>query len=198
MGYSEGTSLKGLDVFNSTPQTVADLNRLRELIELVGNVREGTVAEMNALVAPQKYPGLMFFANDDGSGALYVCLSNLQWMMLSSARQSGQPTMNTPYTLGSGAGISNRFVKRDGEVRINAQIVKSAGVIGVGETVMTLPVGFRPYATMVTPACAITNGGNFGFITYQIQTNGAVTVQWLSSQGSSPTVAWLEHSFETV
>lgn len=71
MGYTEGTSPKGGPSFNNTPQTTADFQRLRDYIEQQGNARVGVLAEMNALVAPERYDGLTFYATDVGRTFIY-------------------------------------------------------------------------------------------------------------------------------
>lgn len=71
MGFTEGSGPEGLPAFTNTPQTTADLNKLRDLVVLRGNSRKGTFADMNALVAPEVFDGLTFYATDVGRTFLY-------------------------------------------------------------------------------------------------------------------------------
>jgi hypothetical protein len=64
-----------MDTFNSTPQTVADLNRLVTLIGRMGNLRVGPQSDREALSGTELFEGLHFYDTTldllfkyDGSG----------------------------------------------------------------------------------------------------------------------------------
>lgn len=71
MGYTEGGSPEGGPDFNSTPQTTADFQRLRDYIEERGNSRKGTLDQMNALVPPEAFDGLQWQTTDGHGTWLY-------------------------------------------------------------------------------------------------------------------------------
>lgn len=71
MGFIDGAGPEGLPAFTNTPQTTADFNEVRDLIVKRGNSRKGTAAEMNALVAPEAFDGLTFYATDIGRTFIY-------------------------------------------------------------------------------------------------------------------------------
>jgi hypothetical protein len=67
MGYTDGGSPHGGPVFNSTPQTVADLNKGREFTEEVGNHKTGTTAQRDAATGSKVWDGLFWSDTTDGN-----------------------------------------------------------------------------------------------------------------------------------
>lgn len=72
MGYTPGVGTKGLGEFTASSSTTADLNKLLELIALVGNYRGAlTEDERDDIVGDALYAGLLVFNTDSARLEIY-------------------------------------------------------------------------------------------------------------------------------
>lgn len=103
MGYSASGGPKGLGTFNSTPQTVADLTKLVELIARMGNYRGAvTASERDLITGGALYNGLLIYNTTDGTveifnGSAWVVLLRLIRPMLKVVG-GGQSCANSTFT----------------------------------------------------------------------------------------------------
>jgi len=86
VGYTN-TSTRGGPDFNGTPQTVADLNRLRDYVEEFGNISKGSTLARNAVTGAAKYTGRLWF--DVDLGILFVCVGTT-WVPLIRTTATGR------------------------------------------------------------------------------------------------------------
>lgn len=92
MGYTASGGPGGLGVFNNSPSTVADLNKLVELMASVGNVRKGTATERGMLSGAQLFDGLVWSETD--TGQLWMRVAGV-WTMIASVPILVQATSTT-------------------------------------------------------------------------------------------------------
>ncbi|MFF2274220.1 hypothetical protein ACFVTX_18240 [Agromyces sp. NPDC058136] len=88
MGYVDGAGAEGAPQFNTTPQTVADLNRLRDLVVQRGNRLKGTTAQRNALAGAILVDGLEFYDQTDKRTYVYAAGG---WVVRGPAANQANP-----------------------------------------------------------------------------------------------------------
>lgn len=73
------------------------------------------------------------------------------------------------------------------QVTVNLQFTKGTAIVA-GETVATLPAGFRPPTLVVAPGFT-TTGSNVGTVQFQIAATGVITINYVQAAAASS--AWL-------
>lgn len=137
MGYNSSGGPKGLGVFNNTPQTVADLNQLRDMIARVGNFREGNQADQDAVIGDALYEGLFFYRTD--INRLDVC-NGTGWDVVFQDWTSYSPTA----TAVTGGTITAKFqrVGKTVNVVIKHQLAgTNGGITGAVRYSLPIPAG---------------------------------------------------------
>lgn len=156
MGYTASGGPKGLGVFNNSPQTVADLNQLRDLIATVGNYR-GTLteAQRDAITGAALYTGLLVYNTTASKLQMYTGAGwSSVWSPATAVGTSVTPAAGTGFTLSN-----NQLYMRDGWLLGSIDWAKNSGTLSHGDGILTLPVGARPthdsaVASIMTPAPA--------------------------------------------
>lgn len=142
MGYTTTGGPKGLGQFNNTPQTTADLNKLRDLIALMGNFRGSvTESERDSITGDARYDGLMVFNVE--AGQLEVWSDDLaDWWSPMSPAIFGPETMGPNWSESSAYPILFRIV--GDRVDIEGAATLSAG--GAFTNILTVPTAAIPSA----------------------------------------------------
>lgn len=148
MGWTSTGGPKGLGSATSTPSTVADFDKMIELIAQQGNYRGPvTEAERDAIAGDALYEGLMVYNTTAGTIEVFggsgwdVVYVDSGWQSLTLA--------NSWLNFGGGY-ASARYRKVNGIVYIQGTI--KSGTVAPGTLLATLPAGFRPSAHIVAPA----------------------------------------------
>ncbi|SDR70824.1 MULTISPECIES: hypothetical protein [Microbacterium] len=142
MGYSPTGGPKGLGTFNDTPQTAADLNKLRDLLALMGNYRGGMAeSERDAINGPSRFDGLAVF--NQNTGEINVWSEDaFDWLSPTTETVFGPESMGPGWTESPTYPILLRLVG-------NRVHVEGAAVVGSGAAfthIFTAPVLTRPTA----------------------------------------------------
>ena len=174
MGYTAGTGTRGLDTYNSTPQTVADLQRLNDKIGERGHFRSGSTATRTALTGISVWEGLHFYDTSldvlykhDGSG----------WVAYDTTTTVSLTTFGTDWA--ATGGYSPFLVVTGKRREIFGAATRSVGGARIG--FMTIPSGHRPAVnTFINPA--ITSNGEFAAVV--VNTTGSVDLP--TGYGAAP------------
>jgi len=102
MGFAL-TGTNGQPVYNTTPQTVLDLQAAADYAALVGNTKKGTTTQMNALTGVFVWAGLLFSNNDDG---LVYRYNGTTWKRLLAGLNMVKPTSAVGGTINGDGAIS--------------------------------------------------------------------------------------------
>lgn len=184
MSYTASGGPKGLGVFGSTPQTVADLNQLVTLIARVGNYRgQVTEAQRDAITGTALYAGLVLFNSDSGALEMY---SGSGWDQLIPAPGSANVTLETGW---QNQDQVLKVTRRSGIGFLTGRVSRASGS---STKVGTMPAGYRPvettHASLNSLGSAATDGARF-IVT--ANANGDITVAHLSGSPAWNTGSWL-------
>jgi hypothetical protein len=140
MGYSPTGGPKGLGSFNDTPQTAADLNKLRDLLALMGNYRGATTeAERDAITGAARFDGLAVF--NQNTGEINVWSEDaFDWLSPTTEAVFGPESMGNGWSESPTYPILLRLVG-------NRVHVEGAAVVGSGasfDNIFTAPALTRP------------------------------------------------------
>lgn len=170
MGYTASGGPKGRGVFNNSPQTVADLNQLVQLIADFGNYAGAkTEAQRDAITGAALYTGLMVYNTTAGKLQMYTGSGwTSVWSPSTTVGSSVTPVAGPNYTLSN-----NTLFLRSGFLLGTIDFAKTGSNVGHGDTIMTLPVGARPttdsaVSSIMTPSPAV-------FQEVAVATTGAVS-----------------------
>lgn len=124
MGYTASGGPKGLGVFTNTPQTVADLNKLVELIARMGNYRGPvTTAERDAITGTALYEGLLVYNTTTDQLEVY---SGSGWVLVWKYDTGWQPiTLNPGWS--AYLGETPRYRVKNGMLQLAGRASASAG-----------------------------------------------------------------------
>ena len=168
MGFTASGGPRGLGVFNTTPKTASDLNKLVELIGRVGNYRGPlTETERDAISGDALYDGLMVY--NTTAGALEIRADGGWEAIWAPATSPGSvvPVAGANFTLSN----NNLFI-RNGLLIGTIDWARTSGSVVHGDTFMTLPVGARPSHQSVAPTSA--SPSNSYLILCSADTNGEI------------------------
>lgn len=184
MGHSSSGGPNGLGVFNNTPSTTADLNKLLELLARMGNYRGRlTEAERDAITGDALYAGLMVFNSDTAALELYT---GSGWDQLIPAPGSANVTLETGW---QNQDQVLKVTRRSGIGFLTGRVSRASGS---STKVGTMAVGYRPVATAHASLVSLGSGGTDGarFIV-TANANGDVTVAHLSGSPTWNPGSWL-------
>lgn len=167
MGYTTTGGPKGLGQFNTTPQTVADLNKLVELIARVGNFL-GAVSESerDAITGGALYEGLMLLNTTSGRVESY---DGAGWEPINQ----GSPVELTVFGSNWSATPSYEpvVVESGGMVHLLGAARIAQG--GSMSNILTIPAGLRPAKQYFLGHYRTTSGTASGQL--HIDTTGVVS-----------------------
>jgi hypothetical protein len=119
---------------------------------------------------------------------LYVS-DGTAWFLIDSKVNTVTPTAGSGFTVAGG-----KITQKGPTVELNQQFTKSSS-IAIGDTVGTLPTGYRPTSIVVISG-ATTTGLNQNSASVQIATTGVITVNHVAA--SAATSLWISGSFKNV
>lgn len=173
MGYTNGAGPEGSPQFNNTPQTVADLNRERDLIVERGNSRKGTASQRTALTVVN---GQSFMDSTDSN--LYAGIGG-SWVPI-----AGNPVLGV---LGHSSGVTpggSEVLRKDFQGVVQGRWSGTyTSALADGSTIGSLPSGFRPAVTIDVPA-SMSVGGSAGACMVIIDNAGNIRVYGITSSGN--------------
>jgi hypothetical protein len=169
MGYTNGTGSEGTPTFNATPQTVADLTRLRDLIIKRGNSYKGTAALRTSIPAGELYTGMSYFETDTLREYTYLG-ATIGWFHSGGKVETAVVTYTGIYGAGTRA---PRLVHNQGVCRLEGEVISSSAtfVAATNYTVGSIPSAYAPSAARIFPVYL---NVSLGFLT--IDTAGNITV----------------------
>lgn len=138
MGYIDEAGPEGSPEFNNSPQTTADLNRLRDLAVLRGNSFKGTTTERGEWVADgHATEGHSWY--DATTKTLYMH-NGSGWSPVYRKRATYTPTL-TGITVGSGGTTVATYAIAGGFLRVDIDITFGSG-LAITDPNISLPAGF--------------------------------------------------------
>lgn len=157
MGYTAAGGPKGLGQFNNTPQTVADLNKLRDLIAERGNYMGSlTEGERDAIPSATEYAGLLIFNSTTNQLEMY---DGSGWSVPGDTGWVDITTMGTGWQIPADSSLIPQIRKIGDQVQLRGLLFTSAGVTFTN--LCTVPAGFAPSKGTWYAYTRVSSGGSF-------------------------------------